>query len=154
MTGLLLRDVALPAGRCDVAVRDGRITAIGVGLETEGEVIDGRGGALLPGLHDHHLHLHAIAADATSVRCGPPHVRTPGDLARALDAAPGDGWVRGVGYVETVAGLLDAAALDRLHARRPVRVQHRSGAMWVLNSAATILAGLDSADHPGVERDD
>ncbi|MGW4577470.1 amidohydrolase family protein [Rhodococcus sp. YH1] len=154
MTGLLLRDVALPAGRCDVAVRDGRITAIGVGLETEGEVIDGRGGALLPGLHDHHLHLHAIAADATSVRCGPPHVRTPGDLARALDAAPGDGWVRGVGYVETVAGLLDAAALDRLHARRPVRVQHRSGAMWVLNSAATTLAGLDSADHPGVERDD
>ena len=155
MTGILLRDVELAVGVRDVAVRDGRITAIGAGLDTDGaEVIDGGGGALLPGLHDHHLHLHALAADASSVRCGPPHVRTPGDLARTLDAAPGDGWIRGVGYVETVAGLLDAAALDRLHGRRPVRLQHRSGAMWVLNSTATTLAGLASADHPGVERDD
>ncbi|EME67338.1 hypothetical protein G352_00597 [Rhodococcus ruber BKS 20-38] len=155
MTGLLLRNVGLLTGRCDVAVRDGRITAIGAGLDADGaEVIDGRGGALLPGLHDHHLHLHALAADAASVRCGPPHVRTPAELARALDAAPGDGWIRGVGYVETVAGLLDAAALDLLHARRPVRLQHRSGALWVLNSAAAALAGLDSAHHPGVERND
>ncbi|KOS53115.1 amidohydrolase family protein [Rhodococcus rhodochrous] len=155
MTGLLLRRVELSVGVRDVAVRDGRVAQIGIGLAADGaEVIDGRGGALLPGLHDHHLHLHAMAADAASVRCGPPQVRTPEALARALDAAPGDGWIRGVGYVETVAGLLDAAALDRLHARRPVRVQHRSGALWILNSAASSLVGLESADHRGVERDD
>ncbi|PBC47557.1 amidohydrolase family protein [Rhodococcus sp. ACPA1] len=155
MTGLLFTGVDLPVGLCDVMIRHGGVVAIGTGLDAGGaEVIEGLGGALLPGLHDHHLHLHATAADASSVKCGPPHVRTPGDLARALDAAPGDGWIRGVGYVETVAGLLDAAALDRLHGRRPVRVQHRSGAMWVLNSAASALVGLDCAHHPGVERDD
>ncbi|MFC9555220.1 amidohydrolase family protein [Rhodococcus sp. NPDC056960] len=155
MTALLLRGVELPAGLRDVLIRDESISAIGIELDARGaEVIDGRGGALLPGLHDHHLHLHAIAADASSVRCGPPHVRTPDDLARALASAPGNGWIRGVGYVETVAGLLDAAALDRLHAQRPVRLQHRSGAMWILNTQASALVGLDSAEQPGVERDD
>lgn len=135
---LLLRNVELPAGRCDMLIRGEAIAAIGVSLDSDGaEVIDGRGGALLPGLNDHHLHLHVTAADASSVRCGPPHVRTPEDLARALAATPGNGWIRGVGYVETVAGLLDAEALDRLHRRRPVRLQHRSGAMWILNSQAS-----------------
>ncbi|WP_040834970.1 amidohydrolase family protein [Nocardia brevicatena] len=155
MTGLLFRHVELPAGPCDVAVHGDRVTAIGPGLDAGGaEVIDGRGGALLPGLHDHHLHLHATAADAASIRCGPPQVNTPDELARALAAAPGDGWIRGTGYVETVAGLLDVTALDRLHTRRPVRIQHRSGALWILNSTATALARLDSADHRGIERDE
>jgi len=155
MTTWLFRDVELPSGRADVAVTGDRISAVGVDLDAgSGEVIEGRGGALLPGLHDHHLHLHAIAADADSVRCGPPHVRTGDELAAALAAAPGDGWIRGVGYVETVAGLLDAAAVDRLHARRPVRMQHRSGALWILNSIACEAVRLESADHPGVERDD
>ncbi|GAF44720.1 amidohydrolase family protein [Rhodococcus wratislaviensis] len=140
----------------DVRIEAGRVTAVGVDLPRAGaESVDAAGGALMPGLTDHHLHLHAIAAEAASVRCGPPSVRDAAALARALDAAAGDdaGWVRGVGYIETVAGELDAAALDRLHTRRPVRLQHRSGAMWMLNSAAIAATGLDSADHPGVERD-
>lgn len=155
MTSLLFRDVELPSGRADVAVEEDRVSAVGPDLAAgTAEVIDGRGAALLPGLHDHHLHLHAIAADADSVRCGPPHVHTGEELAAALDGAPGQGWIRGVGYVETVAGLLDADALDRLHHRRPVRMQHRSGALWILNSAAREAVRLDTADHPGVERDD
>ncbi|WP_040796418.1 amidohydrolase family protein [Nocardia higoensis] len=155
MTSYLFRDVELPGGRADVAVAGDRIAAIAGGLDAgAAEVIDGRGAPLLPGLHDHHLHLHAIAADADSVRCGPPRVRTSDELAAALAAAPGEGWIRGVGYVETVAGLLDAAALDRFHARRPVRMQHRSGALWILNSVACEAVRLDTADHPGVERDD
>jgi predicted amidohydrolase YtcJ len=76
-------------------------------------------------------------------------------LATALAAAAPDrhGWIRGTGYVESVAGDLDAVALDRLHARHPVRVQHRSGALWMLNSLAVSATGLASAGHPGVERD-
>ncbi|HLS76494.1 MAG TPA: amidohydrolase family protein [Nocardia sp.] len=155
MTDHLFRDVGLPCGRVDVAVSGGHVTAVGAGLRAgSAEVIDGHGAPLLPGLHDHHLHLHALAAHAGSVSCGPPHVHTAGDLAAALTAAPGSDWIRGVGYVETVAGLLDAAALDRLHAHRPVRLQHRSGALWILNSTACERVRLDSADHPGVERDD
>ncbi|MFI5718731.1 amidohydrolase family protein [Nocardia sp. NPDC051750] len=156
MTDLVIRDAEVRAGSLtDVLVRDGVIAALGPGLPTAGlRVIDAAGGALLPGLHDHHLHLHALAADANSVRCGPPQVHTAGDLARALAAAPGRGWIRGVGYVETVAGLLDAAALDTLCRERPVRIQHRSGAMWILNSAAADRVGLEAATEPGVERDD
>ena len=62
------------------------------------------------------------------------------------------GWVRGVGYHESVAGLLDTAGLDALHARRPVRIQHRSGALWIVNGLAAQLIDLAAADHPGVER--
>ncbi|QCQ92365.1 amidohydrolase family protein [Rhodococcus sp. SGAir0479] len=155
MTGLLIRGAEV-AGRpgVDVLVEGERIVAVGAELPTVGHtVVDADGGALLPGLHDHHLHLHALAADADSVRCGPPHVRDGAALAAALATAPGDGWIRGVGYVETVAGELDSAGLDALCRDRPVRVQHRSGAVWILNSAAAALVGLDSAVHPGVERD-
>ncbi|MFC9978571.1 amidohydrolase family protein [Gordonia sp. NPDC127522] len=157
MNGLIIANVSLPQGRRDVRVVDGVVSEIGSALDARrSEVIDGRGGAVIPGLHDHHLHLHAMAAAAHSVPCGPPHVSDPGDLAAALDAAspgPGTTWVRGVGYTETVAGLLDREVLDRLHARRPVRLQHRSGAVWFLNSAAVAAADLAAGDHPGIERD-
>jgi predicted amidohydrolase YtcJ len=78
-------------------------------------------------------------------------------LARALSAATPDalGWVRGVGYHESVAGPLDRAGIDALRADVPVRVQHRSGQLWMLNSAAIRALGLDAgaALPSGVERD-
>ncbi|QZS52802.1 amidohydrolase family protein [Rhodococcus opacus] len=157
MTDLLIRDAEVDGvPGVDVAITGGRITAVGPNLvaPSTAAVIDADGGALIPGLHDHHLHLHAMAADAASVRCGPPHVRDAAALATALGKAAGDdnGWVRGVGYIETVAGDLDADRLDRLHSARPVRIQHRSGAMWILNAAAVAAARLTDASHPGVER--
>ena len=44
-------------------------------------------------------------------------------------------------------------ALDRLHGERPVRVQHRSGALWIVNSRGAAVLGLAGASHPGIERD-
>jgi predicted amidohydrolase YtcJ len=157
VTGLLIRR-ADTGGRslADVRVAGGTVTGIGARLAARPgeEELDARGGAVLPGLCDHHLHLHALAAAARSVRCGPPGITTPGALAAALAAAPADahGWVRGTGYSEEVAGRLDAAALDALHAQRPVRVQHRSGALWVVNTAGATALGLAHATHPGIER--
>jgi len=59
-----------------------------------------------------------------------------------------------VGYHESVAGNLDRHILDRFVPDVPVRIQHRSGALWVLNGAALEAIGLDSsAEIPGVERD-
>jgi len=169
---VLIRDVTLPTAgvgsradfraddradvRVDVRVDGHRITDIGPELARAPaeEEVPGRGGALLPGLVDHHLHLHALAAAEGSVRCGPPAVTDAAGLAAELAAAPADrhGWVRGLGYAESVAGLLDAAALDRLHSTRPVRVQHRSGALWIVNTAAARALDLDSGQHPGIER--
>jgi predicted amidohydrolase YtcJ len=74
---------------------------------------------------------------------------------RAADAdLPPGGWLRAVGYHESVAGALDRHALDRLVPRRPVRVQHRTGALWVVNSLAATRLGLDECDLGGVERDE
>ena len=75
-----------------------------------------------------------------------------GGLA-ALRAAPGDDWVRAVGYHESVTGALDRDVIDALVADRPVRVQHRSGQLWVLNSAALARTGLDSLRDRTIERD-
>ncbi|MGY1772473.1 amidohydrolase family protein [Blastococcus sp. SYSU D00813] len=157
MSGLLFRDATLLDGRrADVRVRGDRVAEVGAGLDRDGEeVVACGGGTLLPGLTDHHLHLHALAAAARSVPCGPPAVTSREALAAVLGAAPAgeDGWVRGTGYDASVAGDLDAGALDRLHGGRPVRVQHRSGALWVVNSAGAAVLDLAGAAHPGVERD-
>ncbi len=100
-------------------------------------------------MHDHHIHLFATAAALASAQCDPASVRDRAGLARALRAHPADarGWVRGVGYFESVAGTLDRAALDSIEPERPVRVQHRTGQLWMLNSAALERLGLADA-HP------
>ncbi|MCU1616966.1 MAG: hypothetical protein JWO98_4506 [Frankiales bacterium] len=156
MTSLVLRDAEVDGRIVDVRMIGDRITEVAPGLAPgRGEEdLDAAGGAVLPGLHDAHLHLFALAAASRSVPCGPPAVTDRAALARALGSAPSDpsGWVRGVGYVESVAGELDARALDDLHADRPVRVQHRSGALWVVNGAGAERLGLRRRGHPGIER--
>ncbi|MGB3287436.1 amidohydrolase family protein, partial [Mycolicibacter algericus] len=111
------------------------------------DVLDARRATVIPGLHDHHLHLRSAAAALDSVYVGPPQVNTLDELAAALRVATADrdGWVRGYGYHESVAGELNAALLDRLSPEVPVRVAHRSGALWVLNSAG--LARIGRAGH-------
>lgn len=162
MNDLILRDVEVDGRRVDVVVRTGRIEAVlssgsasGSAPAGVGDVLDGGGGVLLPGLWDHHLHLLALAAALASVdvRDGVvgPLRRAAHDRADVTDRAAR--WIRAVGYHETSGGPLDAVALDALVPDRPVRVQHRSGAMWVLNTAAADLVDLRHADHPGVERD-
>ena len=152
---VLLREAEVAGhGLVDVLLEDERIAAIGQALSAD-VIVDCARAAVLPGLHDHHIHLLATAAAAASVSCGPPDVRTADGFATALRAArPVGGWIRGVGYDEGVAGRLDAAALDLLLSDVPTRVQHRSGALWILNSAGLALVGADAAtDVAGIERD-
>lgn len=106
------------------------------------------GGTVLPGLYDHHVHLRSAASALDSFFVGPPGVSTRAQLTQLLsNATPGaDGWIRAVGYHESVAGELDRAALDAVVPDIPVRIQHRSGALWILNSEALGRVGL--AEHP------
>jgi predicted amidohydrolase YtcJ len=119
----------------DVRIEGGRIA------EITPQARDG-GGALLPGLWDHHLHLFALAARDRSV------------LLAELERAPGEGWVRAVGWDDAERGWLDRRDLDELLPDRPVRLQHRTGLAWVLNSLGVEELGLDQADEPGIERDE
>jgi predicted amidohydrolase YtcJ len=148
-TGLLLRGAEVEGETVDVSIRGTRITAVGHHLTPEGtdDVLDCRAGALIPGLHDHHMHLLSAAAEMASLYVGPPAVTDEASLGRVLATAAattaGDSWIRAVGYHESVAGELDRHRLDCL-VTGPVRVQHRSGALWVLNSQALQALGIRS----------
>jgi predicted amidohydrolase YtcJ len=139
-------------GIADVRIAADRITAIGALPPLPGEVVlEANGAALLPGLHDHHIHLASSAVRASSVMCGPPEVANEAELIARL-SRPGSGWLRGIGYHESIMGLPDAAALDTIAPARPMRIQHRSGRMWLLNSCA-LAELLDRASPPpGLER--
>src|SRR5689334_23030355 len=88
---MLLRDVEVEGARCSVRIVGDRIGAVGSLAPARGEVIvEGNGGALIPGLADQHIHLRALAAARGSVDVS-------AGLAVLADAPPRDGWIRGVG---------------------------------------------------------
>ncbi len=129
-----------------------RIEAIGRLSPEPGEaVLDAGGGEALPGLHDHHIHLMALARQRESIDLG--NALSLAHVADQLAAHPGRGWIRCVHYHETTLGELDRHQLDELESVRPLRVQHASGKMWVLNSAAIESTELDHCPLAGVERD-
>ena len=144
---MLIHDADIMGIRCAVRIEDGRICAIGApdSRPLDGErVIDAAGRALLPGLWDHHIHLNATAAALHSIGCGPRHVRSGPELAALLNTASGTGWLRGVDYHPGIGVDLDRAWLDAHGPDRPIRIQHRSGRMWILNSRACALLGPES----------
>jgi len=154
---VLIRAAEVSGKRHDLRLENGCIAELAERLTPRAgeEVLEADGGALLPGLHDHHLHLFALAVAGRSARCGPPQSVDRAGLAAALRTVePHAGWLRGVGYHESVAGLLDRGLLDALDLAHPVRVQHRSGAQWGVNTRGIAALGLDAGvDAPGIERD-
>ena len=147
---MLIRQATLLDGTTTDIRVGAQIEEMGYGLVAgpgEGVLYAGRG-AVLPGLHDHHVHLRSAASALNSFLVGPPGVSTEAELTRLLsNATPGaDGWIRAVGYHDSVAGELDRGALDAMVSNIPVRIQHRSGALWILNSEALGRVGLP--DHP------
>jgi len=136
------------AGR--LTVRGDFIAALDGTVPEGALVVDCRGGILLPGFVDPHVHLLAAAAAARSVDCSPRAVRSIREIQEriAATAAGSAGWVRAVGYDESALKEgrhptrwdLDAAVPNR-----PVRLLHRSGHAAVLNSRALALAGIDIA---------
>jgi predicted amidohydrolase YtcJ len=151
VTSLLLQQVEVEGEVVDVLVDQAVVARMGFPGTLGGadQSIDGGGGALIAGLHDHHIHLLALAAAWGSV-----------DVSGGLDdairtahsSAPPGTWLRAVGYHEPDAAL-DRWRLDELAPGRPVRVQHQSGAMWVLSSTALEAVGAGAADEPGIERE-
>ena len=151
LQSILIRNVEIDGNHgLDVLCTEGVVRSIGKELSTQqaDRVVDANGGALLRGLHDRHIHLFSLAASRTSVQCGPPAVDSRSSLVEKLRCVAGNGWIRGVGYHESVAGQLTRWRMDELCGSRPVRIQHRSGKLWVLNSLGCELVGL-SQDHDG-----
>jgi predicted amidohydrolase YtcJ len=141
---LILRNVRPLGGPLiDVAMKDGKIATLGSRLPDKGQDIDGGGKALLPGLADHHIHLFATAAKRDSVDLTGLTSRTQQGayLTKAAALRPIGSWIRAIGFDETVAGLPSLAELDEWLPRHLLRVQDRTGALWMLNSAAIKALG-------------
>jgi len=137
---MIIRNVEIEGVVTDVFLADEIIAKIGNNISGD-NYFDARGGALIPGLHDHHIHLNATAAAMNSVRCGPPEVMDEAALIEAINQ-PREGWLRGVGYHHSVAGEIDRAWLDANGPKHPIRIQHRSGRLWILNSLAMTELGI------------
>ncbi len=161
-------------GNVEVLVVDGVVAEVGVGLVPKGEVevVAGDGGSLIPGLHDHHVHLLAMAARsagldldavgsavgvdaairaAASASVASPHetvrrTRAGGQEMRTVSGSERPGWVRASGYDEHRHGAMDRWRLDALVPGVPVRVQHRSGLGWVLSTVGLERVGLIDGD--------
>lgn len=133
-----------------VAVRDGRILAVGGAEVTESvqpgtRVIDADGGAILPGINDAHLHFVASAM----VRFGYLDIgkRTASSwqevAARLAAAVPGeDGWVRAHGWDEVILGRGGAEVLLALRPGTPVVVFDQTGHQLLANRTAMAAAGV------------
>lgn len=157
MTSYLLRRASTAPGvLLDLLVCDGRISS---GAPKDAQVVDldldGR--PTVPGLADHHVHLMAQAAAFRSLDCSPSSLAAKGGLAAALRAAREQrpsGWLRGFGYDVTASGPLDRALLDAVGVG-PLRIQDRTGTLWMLDSSAIArtLPEDESLWPRGVERD-
>ena len=152
--------LSAPGSSEQFAVRcvGGLITAIEPVLNKQpGEaVIDASGGAMLPGLHDHHLHLFAAAAAHRSIDCAMLTPYSADELQQRITQAANDPGraVRVVNYHEELTGPLDRHVLDRWVPDGIVlRVQHSTGQMWFLNSTALAKYRVAQHSHPGIERD-
>ncbi|MTA78690.1 MAG: amidohydrolase family protein, partial [Actinobacteria bacterium] len=166
---VLIRDAEVDATLVDVLIESGFIAQIvataeeridPASIDGDGDavidaVIEAAGGALLPGLHDHHVHLLAMAARMATVDldgCATPEAFDLMITAASRDFS--DGWVRAGGYDEHRHGALDRDRLDALVGDVAVRVQHRTGLSWVLSSSALARTDVSVSNDPCIERDE
>ncbi len=119
--------------------------------------MDGQGGIAIPAFHDAHCHFLSYARSRTWVDCR--SARSIAELTRALTEAardlPTHAWVRGYGYDDEVLAdgrHPDRRDLDLALPDCPVRLQHRTLHIDILNSAALQALGLAESADPRVER--
>lgn len=144
--------LALWQGRVLAAGRDMDIAPL-VGPRTR--VIDLNDRLATPGLNDSHLHLISLGLTMDWVDAKPAAAPTLDSLldalsARAAKARPGE-WIMSRGYDQTK---LDVGRhpyreeLDRAAPNNPVVLVRACGHIWICNSQAQALAGIDENTPP------
>ncbi len=119
-----------------VVVRNGRIVSF--------SVVDGArrlpaGAVAVPGFHDPHLHLLAMAAARRSVDLS--GAVSLAQVGERLRSAPGGGWVRAWGLDEYDVAERRLPTLEELDAwvpHRPLVVHHRTGHHRLVNTVASV----------------
>ncbi|SPH17255.1 N-substituted formamide deformylase [Defluviimonas aquaemixtae] len=153
---IVTMDGATPYAQA-LAVRDGRVTALGSNEEIREladrstKVIDAGGRLVLPGFQDTHIHLqdsgqdYSQNADLSSARTQDDIVRILSAFAKTHDRAwvNGTGWYSGIFHTDN----LDRHLIDRAVPNRPCLIVASDGHNACLNSAGCAAIGL-AADTP------
>ena len=148
-----------------IAIADGRVVAAGTREDvlaaggTGARVVDARDRAVIPGLHDFHIHLVGLARTRRDISLdGAADVREVAARVReAATVARPDAWLTGRGWSEAQLGGVPLAELEEATGGRPAFFMSHDGHSAWASAAARRLAGLgDGAPDPGggrVERD-
>jgi predicted amidohydrolase YtcJ len=145
-----------------VAVKDGRIVAVGTRAEVEQahkgtatRTVDLAGRTLVPGFIDGHMHIAGLGPQAVGANLlAPPDgtVNTMQDLVARLQVfAKGPdvartGWVFGMGYDDSLLGRHPTRDdLDKVSTAVPVMAVHISGHFVAVNSAGLRQIGYTTA---------
>ncbi len=144
------------------AIGDGRVLATGdrdaVGVPAGARLIDAGDAAVIPGLHDFHIHLVDLARStrALSFNDEPDGGAVAARLAAAAAELPPDGWVRGRGWSDAQVGGMTDALEGAVAGRRAYLMSHDGHSAWA-SAAARRLANVraDTPDPDGgrIERD-
>jgi hypothetical protein len=148
-----------------VGIRDGRVVAVGAdgdvrdAAEPGSRVVDARGHAIIPGLHDFHIHLVGLArtrdaVDLDGIASGEGIVER---LTAAVHGTDAEAWITGRGWSNAAMDAAPPGGLGRAAgARRVLLASHDGHSAWA-SPAALALAGVDrsTADPAGgrIERD-
>nr|WP_047165500.1 amidohydrolase [Sphingomonas sp. Y57] len=167
-TILLNGQVHTPGGWAEaLAIRDGVIVAVGDAKATEAyrgegsKVVDLKGAAVFPGLHD--MHVHTQFAGLEQFACGFPNAAKPAVIAArikecAAKAEPG-AWIVGGNWSagSFAKGQQNRAFLDKVAPNNPVLLSDEAHHSLWANSRAIAAAGVtrDTKDPAGgiIERD-
>jgi hypothetical protein len=121
------------------------------------EIFDAKGGTILPGFIDAHLHLSVMAEMAMQLDVSPEAVSSSEEIKRMVKdegrKIPEGRWIRAAGYDDTkLKGRpLTRWDLDEVAPRHPVFITHVATHWGVTNSLGLSLGGLqeNSEDPPG-----
>ena len=166
---ILTSDPGRPSAAA-VAVRDGRIVAVGEEAEVRPQVeagattIDLGGRTMVPGFIDAHNHMACTAETFFAVDASPRSVSSIAELvasvAEAAQRTPPGAWIRGFGmdWTRFAEGRRPTRwDLDEAGGEHPVVILHVSGHYALVNSRALADSGLtDAAADPAggsLERD-
>ncbi|HEV2248952.1 MAG TPA: amidohydrolase [Candidatus Limnocylindria bacterium] len=133
--------------------RDGRVASVGTLAELRREhgaakTVDLRGGLMMPGWHDSHVHFTwwAIQMDQIDLRDAPTVDAALGRIEAYARTLPAGAWILGGRFDKNRWGRWPTAAdLDRATAGRPAALRSRDGHARWLNTAAMRAAGIDRA---------
>jgi len=149
-----------------IAIADGRVVAAGTREDVVAaggpgaRLVDARNRAVIPGLHDFHIHLVGLARARRDISLdGAADAREVAARVReAAASARPDAWLTGRGWSEAQLAGVPLGVLEAATSGRPAFFMSHDGHSAWASSAARALAGLNggTADPAGgrVERDE